>query len=995
MRKHSYPVLLCLFFCMVCLLVTGCENGSGHGTATGTDPAQSGDPAATSTEPGQGSLIPADLGNGTVYYVSSTSGDDANDGLSPETAFKTASRAGTVALNAGDSILFKRGDVFEGAHLIINGTGEAADGRWITVDAYGDGEAPLFKTASQNAPAVSFEACAGGCRVRNISVSGYLQGFGSVKSDSAPLDGVIISDCRIDSVTLGRRMRDGDAAYLPNKASLAYGIYLKNVVNLTVTGLTITDTDCPIRVLAGNAVFDDLYISDSHIQGVMLYGGEGDLSMRALMDTTGNITFKNSKILFTGDRGATFGTTGILVENLHDCTVENVEIAYTYNVLGGFDACAVDWEQNNVNCILDGVYAHDNYGPMLLAMEHAESSGHSKGNVIRNCVSVNNGRHGTAEVGSFLNQYLYPETVSQRITVENCTDIGLPGSSSYSYDGVLGKAEESERLAVNGLTSGTLDLYEGFDGPSLTFTTETVLSGSRLVLSAGTPVFSGFKGNGYSFSALIRGDTDVFFLSDGSDSVGYCWSFANGKVIFNKLLGGNASKLGEAETGADTDSWYRLRISLSDSGILTYVNDTLIGTVQDNTFEYGCIGFRSVSGGLMDDFYVYRNRKAVRNADTYTVDCEGAITVLTASGSEHYGEEKNWTVSGIGEWLYRPHGAGWGEITGKDAAISYRSVEIDAKSADTVQVVLMNGTDSGKVHIEFTTDGGKTWYGPTIDTACRGTDPDQASWFAPYQKYVVPIGEDEHWNGIVNGFRIRFEGTTGPVAVKTATFYTAKPVVDPGDEPDSFSGNGMHGWVDGWLHVYREPVPVSELHVKQDPETGRLVFNTKDCTELFVLNNESEDPEKQQGRARFPAGDMAKAFTVEFDIDFTGTYFAICFGGRDDLNVTDGFMTVAFINDWTFIKTENIGGQSVIDTDNLRQNINGAGKKHVVISYADYLLTVTVDGETYWKDYKIEKNQISTGYFGMFFQSEFNNGYISDMKITNGVTGYSQIFFAK
>src|SRR5690554_1908842 len=56
---------------------------------------------------------------GTVYYVSED-GDDLNNGLTSDKAIKTLSRASELELKAGDSVLFKKGDSFEGTLVYSN-----------------------------------------------------------------------------------------------------------------------------------------------------------------------------------------------------------------------------------------------------------------------------------------------------------------------------------------------------------------------------------------------------------------------------------------------------------------------------------------------------------------------------------------------------------------------------------------------------------------------------------------------------------------------------------------------------------------------------------------------------------------------------------------------------------------------------------------------------------------------------------------------------------
>ncbi len=71
---------------------------------------------------------------GTAYYVSNT-GDDENDGRTPQTAWKTLDKVSNAKLNAGDGVFFCRGDLFRGSVLCQNG---------VTYAAYGELEKPRF-----------------------------------------------------------------------------------------------------------------------------------------------------------------------------------------------------------------------------------------------------------------------------------------------------------------------------------------------------------------------------------------------------------------------------------------------------------------------------------------------------------------------------------------------------------------------------------------------------------------------------------------------------------------------------------------------------------------------------------------------------------------------------------------------------------------------------------------------------------------------------------
>ncbi|MBR5538742.1 MAG: hypothetical protein IKU61_02460 [Clostridia bacterium] len=71
---------------------------------------------------------------GNTYYVS-CDGDDNNDGLSPQKAWKSLDRVNKSWLYEGDGVLFRRGDLFRGEIFTRSG---------VSYGAYGEGEKPKF-----------------------------------------------------------------------------------------------------------------------------------------------------------------------------------------------------------------------------------------------------------------------------------------------------------------------------------------------------------------------------------------------------------------------------------------------------------------------------------------------------------------------------------------------------------------------------------------------------------------------------------------------------------------------------------------------------------------------------------------------------------------------------------------------------------------------------------------------------------------------------------
>lgn len=87
-------------------------------------------------------LIPGQTYTGTAYYVSN-SGDDHNDGLTPETAWETIEKVNQTTLSYGDAIFFERGGIYRGVLYLYDPEG------YVTVSAYGEGEKPVITSSEE------------------------------------------------------------------------------------------------------------------------------------------------------------------------------------------------------------------------------------------------------------------------------------------------------------------------------------------------------------------------------------------------------------------------------------------------------------------------------------------------------------------------------------------------------------------------------------------------------------------------------------------------------------------------------------------------------------------------------------------------------------------------------------------------------------------------------------------------------------------------------
>src|SRR5262245_43362518 len=89
-------------------------------------------------------ILPFFPAQSATYYVDAKSGNDGNSGTSPTNAWKTLEKVNGFQFQAGDSILFKRGEIWREQ---LNFPSSGAEGRPIVLDAYGSGALPVISGA--------------------------------------------------------------------------------------------------------------------------------------------------------------------------------------------------------------------------------------------------------------------------------------------------------------------------------------------------------------------------------------------------------------------------------------------------------------------------------------------------------------------------------------------------------------------------------------------------------------------------------------------------------------------------------------------------------------------------------------------------------------------------------------------------------------------------------------------------------------------------------
>ena len=228
-----------------------------------------------------------------IYYVS-IDGNDANDGLTPETPFKTPSRANQAA-NDGDVVLFKRGDEWRVRWKTKSG---------VTYSAYGEGEKPVFNGNTYG------DAADPSC----WNLVGDTKNIWEYKNIIPDVGCIVFNGGESTAEKIYFEVHDkkilvrGEEFELSNRSFYSNNTFISRFVHLSTNG---TDASSPARLYLrcdeGNP--GDVYDSIE-----LMYRGN-------LIGGASNVTLDNICIKYTGSHGIGMGT----VENL---TVRNCEVGY-------------------------------------------------------------------------------------------------------------------------------------------------------------------------------------------------------------------------------------------------------------------------------------------------------------------------------------------------------------------------------------------------------------------------------------------------------------------------------------------------------------------------------------------------------------------------------------------------------------------------------------------------------------------------------------------
>lgn len=353
-----------------------------------------------------GAMLPVNLVNasGTTYYVDSVNGDDNNNGTGQSTAWKTLNKVNQTTFQPGDSILFKRGCIWNGQlHPLGSGTSENV----ITIGSYGTGSKPVINGGGASFAAVYLQDQEY-WEITNLEVTNptaadaQRAGIYVANSTSGVLNHIRISDCYVHDIngySAGFYGKQGGIIVVadPNTTTRWNDVVIENNTTFKCdregiyVGASIhhNDMDTSWDVFSDtyarstNVIIRNNVIDESGGDGIVFWMSNG---MQVRNNLVKNSGMRANTDPADPDSDNNQACVGIWGGGVDDLIVENNEV-YGFGLNSG-DGQAFDFDADNVRCTYQYNYSHDNYGGLMLVCV-SDAGNRSDADVMRYNISQN------------------------------------------------------------------------------------------------------------------------------------------------------------------------------------------------------------------------------------------------------------------------------------------------------------------------------------------------------------------------------------------------------------------------------------------------------------------------------------------------------------------------------------------------------------------------------------------------------------------------------
>ena len=420
-----------------------------------------GSPAAVATD---ALVIPLATGSTTIYYVSSSDGNDSDDGTTEALAKQTLT-AGIALLTSGTDcrLLLKRGDVWTNENLGVMNKGGASAAGPLVIGAYGTGDRPLIKIGTgtgistinggQNAH-VAFQDLEFYAHTRDPGSADYVDetgGFGLSwlsGANNVVFERVTFRYCANNRVQdfgnfgiQSMTFKDCDFLDSYNTAAHAQGLYFEPTLEATGLFGPVVFDGC---VFDHNGWNDDSTpVAPKTLFNHGLYTQNSDYAASTIISNVANLTVKRCVFLRNASHGVQMRSGGTVKDNLFVRCAISVLIGSGDNpTAGGVLALVKD------NVILQGTDIVANPRGLAIELDNIDTGTTTtvSGNRIANVadVGINNAAvFGAAATDATLSDniasvWIYSTPVASEQLTATTSGLADPTRSLATYDTTRG-----------------------------------------------------------------------------------------------------------------------------------------------------------------------------------------------------------------------------------------------------------------------------------------------------------------------------------------------------------------------------------------------------------------------------------------------------------------------------------------------------------------------------------------------------------------------------
>lgn len=572
--------------------------------------------------------------DGKTYYISSSRGNDENDGLSEDTPFKTLTKVSQLELKPGSKLLLRASDVWQRQMLMPKGSGTRE--KPIVIGTYGTGAKPIISPGYSNNTIYGIRIVNGsGYEIRGLEIMNCYGGIVFWYENTYNHKYILIEDCYVHQVTgTTTGWGGGWDQKMPVDLVMASGICINGsdaygnsriCEDITIRNTKIDRCDVGIQFIS----------RDHDFSGKWNYHGKDKTTSNSFYDVkitncdvtrsyrTGGICISCVSKLDARDLlvdetgyqgvGMYWGVAGFQVSRVSDSLIEKCTFSNTIKGSSP-DGQGFDFESDNQNVTVRKCRFLNNDAAGLLCFG-GTWPGANAGNVVDDCYFEGNNRVDDNRIFNIG----YP--ANSGIVKNSEIHMGNKATTFYSYPLAFDESnrvyDAAGKLIYSGGPSRTNPMFEERFGSDLSKWKDNAAGSSvtsgKLSVENNRVVFAkgGSDWKNYFLEAEVTCKSEVAIpgLVFCADDSGKNYYIAKVNLLRNyrstidiyKVVNGteNTSPLASYPCYSMLkETAYKIRIELKDSSIQVYMDGNLMGTLTDAAFSKGTVGLANGHSGM-------------------------------------------------------------------------------------------------------------------------------------------------------------------------------------------------------------------------------------------------------------------------------------------------------------------------------------------------------------------------------------------------------------